>query len=163
MFKSLPSETVDLSSVFREAASVAENSMGGISGAIYAIYINAVASSLVNMERTIVSPSDASVSRCMAIALQGGLEELYKYTLARQGHRTLMDALIPFVETFCKSLDFQEAILAAQKGCEETRMMEATLGRASYVGRDRFVENGGIPDPGALGIVSILKGMQRAL
>jgi dihydroxyacetone kinase len=137
--------------------------MGGTSGAIYAIYINAVASSLANMKRTIVSPSDASVSRCMAIALQGGLEELYKYTLARRGHRTLMDALIPFVETFCKSLDFQEAILAAQKGCEETRMMEATLGRASYVGRDRFVENGGIPDPGALGIVSILKGIQRAL
>lgn len=163
MSKTLASETVDLASVFRQAAFVAENSMGGTSGAIYAIYINAVATFLEGMGERTGPSSDVSVPMCMAKALEEGLEELYKFTLARQGQRTLMDALIPFVNIFSRDRNFQEAFQAAQKGCEGTRTMEASLGRASYVGKDRFVENGGIPDPGALGVISILRGLERAL
>lgn len=163
MAQSLDGETVDLALVFRRAAAVAESTMGGTSGAIYAIYINAVASSLEGMGKKPAALPRESIPMLMGEALKDGLEELCKFTLARQGHRTLMDALIPFLHTFGKDQDFDQAFQAAQKGCERTRNMEAALGRASYVGKDRFVENGGIPDPGALGVVSILRGIKLAL
>lgn len=39
-------------------------------------------------------------------------------------------------------------------------MMEGSIGRAGYVGRDHLVENDGIPNPGALGLVSSLKSIE---
>ena len=73
-----------------------------------------------------------------------------------------MDALIPFVETFQKTLDFGEAVKDAEKGGAGTRQLDAVLGRASYVGKEAFGEDG-IPDPGALGVVSVLNGIVHAL
>lgn len=131
--------------------------MGGTSGAIYAIFLNAVANNLVNF-----SAQDKEVSSLLRSSLQAGLGELCRYTPARIGHRTLMDALIPFVETLSKTGAFDDALQEAKKGAEGTRQMEAALGRASYVGKERFEEEGGIPDPGALGIISILRGIQDA-
>lgn len=136
--------------------------MGGTSGAIYAIFLNAVANRLTDI--TTASSSTPTVSDLIRQSLQGGLDELCRYTPARIGHRTLMDALIPFVETFATSSNsLESAITEARKGAEGTRQMTAALGRASYVGQDRFDEEGGIPDPGALGVVSILRGVQAAL
>lgn len=135
--------------------------MGGTSGAIYAIFLNAVANRLTDIT---TSSSTTAVSDLIRKSLQGGLEELCRYTPARIGHRTLMDALIPFVNTFASSSNsLEDAIAEARKGAESTRQMAAALGRASYVGQDRFDEEGGIPDPGALGVVSILRGVQTAL
>lgn len=128
--------------------------MGGTSGAIYAIFLNAVANNLVAS-----SGSHNEVAPLLRASLQLGLGELCRYTPARIGHRTLMDALIPFVETFAQDSSISKAVDEAKKGAEGTRRMEAALGRASYVGKERFEEEGGIPDPGALGIVSILRGI----
>ena len=73
-----------------------------------------------------------------------------------------MDTLIPFVETFRQTLNFGEAVKYGEKGAEETRGLDAVLGRASYVGKDAFGK-GGIPDPGALGVVSVLKGILKVV
>lgn len=149
--------------MFRQIAMVAETKMGGTSGAIYAIFINAVAEALecINLD---ANPRKQSINQIMSIALSKGLENLFKFTTAREGHRTLMDTLIPFVTTFSNTgQDFDAAFEAAQQGCEKTKVMEALLGRASYVGKTRFEENGGIPDPGALGVLSILRGIKIAL
>jgi triose/dihydroxyacetone kinase / FAD-AMP lyase (cyclizing) len=135
--------------------------MGGTSGAIYAIFLNAVVTSLAKKTVDVISP--ASVKVLIAEALGEGLGELFKYTLARKGHRTLMDALIPFVETFQEKGDFREAYEEACRGAKSTAKMTAVLGRASYVGKERFAGEDGIPDPGALGIVSILKGINKGL
>lgn len=135
--------------------------MGGTSGAIYAIFLNAVATRLAKLAAD--APDDASVPKLIQQALQSGIEELSKYTPARIGHRTLMDALMPFVATYAESNSLETAIAAARKGAEATRKMTAALGRASYVGQARFDEEGGIPDPGALGVVSILRGVDLAL
>lgn len=158
--EALDCDEVYLAHIFRQVATIAERNMGGTSGAIYAIYLNAVAESLQRLDPKI---SNGSIDTIVATALREGLEDLCKFTTAREGHRTLMDALIPFLMTFSRNQDFNEAFLAALKGCEKTRMMEASLGRASYVGKDRFVENGGIPDPGALGVVSILRGIKGVI
>lgn len=134
--------------------------MGGTSGAIYAIFLNAVANRLLQV--TAESPS-LTVSEFIQQALQGGLSELCRYTPARIGHRTLMDALIPFVKNYCLGGSLRAALAEARNGAESTRRMVAALGRASYVGQERFDEEGGIPDPGALGVVSILEGLRDGL
>lgn len=76
-----------------------------------------------------------------------------------------MDALIPFVETFESTKDLEAAIVESQNGVEATRKLDAVLGRASYVAKENFSreEHDGIPDPGALGVVSILRGIGATL
>ncbi|KAF5620004.1 regulatory for the arginine catabolic pathway [Fusarium sp. NRRL 52700] len=144
--------SLDIGQVFRRTATTAERSMGGTSGAIYAIFLNAVASRLLVLT---ASSSSLTVSEFIQQALQSGLEELCRYTPARIGHRTLMDALIPFVKNYSLDGSLRAALAEARKGAESTRQMLAALGRASYVGQDRFDEEGGIPDPGALGVARV--------
>lgn len=151
----LQGENVSLSALFQKIASTVETSMGGTSGAIYAIFLNAVSNA-------IASSSDA-VAVAIPGALRAGLDELSKYTSARKGHRTLMDALIPFVEDLERTGDFTRACDAARSGAEKTKQLEALLGRASYVDKEVFEKEGGVPDPGALGVVSVLRGVQEGL
>ncbi|KAM5354456.1 hypothetical protein ACJ41O_001105 [Fusarium nematophilum] len=160
-FQNDDAESLDIGQIFRRTATTAERSMGGTSGAIYAIFLNAVANRLGELATT--SSSTLAVSELTQKALQGGLDELCRYTPARIGHRTLMDALIPFVSAYTGANSLEGAIADARRGAEGTRQMAAALGRASYVGQDRFDEEGGIPDPGALGVVSILRGVESAL
>ncbi|KAK7429350.1 Dihydroxyacetone kinase 2 [Neonectria magnoliae] len=159
-FQKEDGDSVDIGQVFRRTAMTAERSMGGTSGAIYAIFLNAVANRLTELSTPASTPD---VSDLLRQSLQSGLDELCRYTPARIGHRTLMDALIPFVKAFHGARPLESAIADARTGAEGTRQMAAALGRASYVGQDRFDEEGGIPDPGALGVVSILRGVETAL
>ncbi|KAI5462840.1 Dak1 domain-containing protein, partial [Mariannaea sp. PMI_226] len=169
-FQNDETETLDIGLFFRRTASTAERSMGGTSGALYAIFLNAVANRLTQL--TSASPSQAVIVDLLRDSLRGGLDELCRYTPARTGHRTLMDALIPFVQAFGQRGEgdgagsqstLESAVAEARKGADSTRRMVAALGRASYVGQERFDEEGGIPDPGALGVVSILRGVEEAL
>ncbi|KAH7127567.1 Dak1 domain-containing protein [Dactylonectria macrodidyma] len=163
-FQTDHADALDIGLIFRRTAVTAERSMGGTSGAIYAIFLNAVANRLTDLAASSSSSRDAST--LIRTALQSGLDELCRYTPARIGHRTLMDALIPFVTAFSQAgapSPLESAVADARAGAEGTRNMAAALGRASYVGQDRFDDEGGIPDPGALGVVSILRGVEAAL
>lgn len=65
------------------------------------------------------------------------------------GDRTLMDMLIPFVETLVQSDGATEkAVLKAKEGVENTKTMLATLGRSSHLS-DSATQ--GVLDPGAYG------------
>ena len=90
-----------------------------------------------------------------------GLETLKARTAARVGHRTVMDALIPFAETLAKTGDLAQAVNASRKGGEATADMTAKLGRATYVGQreDRVMP----PDPGAMAFVAVVEGIQKVL
>ncbi|EAU35397.1 conserved hypothetical protein [Aspergillus terreus NIH2624] len=156
-----PGDILDLSLVLRRIASIVEQSMGGTSGAIYAIFFNAV-SNAISTRNFAISFADR-LAYAISQALQDGLVELYRYTPARQGHRTLMDALIPFVATFAAEQDLDKACAAAVAGAESTRSLTPTLGRASYVSRNHFVAEGGLPDPGAIGVASIVNGIKDGL
>ncbi|KAH8646877.1 Dak1 domain-containing protein [Xylariales sp. PMI_506] len=153
-------ETMTLDKVFHLAATASENGMGGTSGAIYAIFLNAVSSSISD----ILSAGDENLNlnapAILKRALGSALQELCRYTRAREGHRTLMDALIPFVGAFgAEGNDLKAAYECAKKGAEATGQMEAVMGRASYVSKDVLAEQGVVPDPGALGVVSVLRGI----
>lgn len=148
-FKSGKVDTTDLSTTFESIAEIVESSMGGTSGAIYGIFLNAFVNNLRN------SKEEGSLKTILQKSLSGALQELCTFTLARKGHRTLMDTLIPFIETFEQTGDLNKAVEEGGRGCEETKKMEAKLGRASYVSAEQVEKDGGVVDPGALGLKSI--------
>ncbi|KFY21978.1 hypothetical protein V493_06945 [Pseudogymnoascus sp. VKM F-4281 (FW-2241)] len=162
LIKSSSKAPMDIVSIFRVISSTIELSMGGTSGAIYAIFFNALTNDLSSPCR-FNSTGPGFLSMRIRMALTSGLAELCRYTTARKGHKTLMDALIPFTETFSGGSSLEAAVMEARNGAEETRKLDAVLGRASYVGKEIFEREGGIPDPGAMGVVIIDKWTDEGL
>lgn len=137
----------DLSSI----VPVVENTMDGTSGALYAIFINALVNSLLSSEKE----TKISVGT-WAAALKKSCDALSRYTPARPGDRTLIDALHPFVEKLEKTGDVKPAASAAAKAAEATKGMEPSLGRSVYVGGSGYKE---VPDPGAYGLACFFLGL----
>ncbi|KEF55439.1 dihydroxyacetone kinase [Exophiala aquamarina CBS 119918] len=134
---------------------VVENTMDGTSGAIYAIFLNALAHGLREQDTGSSKEVDAKV---WAAALSSSLKALGKYTPAAPGDRTLMDALVPFVETLGSTGDVKKAADAAREGAEKTKHLKASLGRSVYVGAEQEWI-GKVPDPGAWGLQEFLVGL----
>ncbi|KAF6062780.1 Dak1 domain family protein [Candida albicans] len=133
-----------------------EDSMGGTSGGLYSIFLTALVKQLKQTKEISVQ----SVGDALYHALYDGL---FKYTRARVGGRTLIDTLQPFVDALHKTGDLTKAVEAANKGCEETKNLHASFGRASYVNEEEFKAEGGIPDPGAVGVLALIKGFTEKL
>ncbi|KMU74060.1 dihydroxyacetone kinase [Coccidioides immitis RMSCC 3703] len=136
--------------------SLVETTMDGTSGAIYAIFLNALAHGL--REQDSPSNSISVTAKVWSRALQQSLKALAKYTPAQPGDRTLIDALVPFINKLTESGDVKAAARAAQEGAESTKSMKASLGRSVYIGgEDEWI--GKIPDPGAYGLSEFLNGL----
>ncbi|CAG7920768.1 unnamed protein product [Penicillium olsonii] len=161
----------DLSHGMLVLVEVVTNAMGGTSGAIYGIFLAAFAAVL---SRSFVESEGITV-QYFSRALSQALESLMRFTGARIGDRTLMDALIPFVEEFERSAEsmsgipaMKAAMAAAVAGCEATRHFEARYGRSTYVNKgqglgDANGETTCLPDPGACGIIAVLNGVMKAM
>ena len=91
-------------------SALVEDTMGGTSGALYAIYLSALAQGLAQSEESKVTLP------VIAKAAEFALNALGKYTPARRGDRTLVDALDPFVEELNESHDLWKAVEAAKEG-----------------------------------------------
>lgn len=142
-----------------DIAYIVEDSMGGTSGGLYSIYLSALAKGIND------SGDKQLTVNTFKKASQSALEALYKYTRARPGYRTLIDALQPFVETLNAGKGPRAAVEAAQQGAEKTRKMDALVGRASYVAKEelrKLDSEGGLPDPGAVGLAALLDGLVTA-
>ncbi|KAI2609091.1 dihydroxyacetone kinase [Hypoxylon fragiforme] len=130
--------------------SVVETEMDGTSGALFAIFLNALVHSL-----RVLSPGEAT-SQVWAGALKQSCDALSKYTPAGPGDRTIIDALYPFVEVLGKTGSLKKAAEASKKGAEDTKGMAPSLGRAVYVGGSGFEQ---VPDPGAWGLACFFLGL----
>ncbi|KAI4952492.1 hypothetical protein J4E91_002963 [Alternaria rosae] len=150
-------ETDDLLILMNHIIQVVELAMDGTSGAIYAIFLNALAHGLRQNAPSSPQPVTPAI---WAKALDSSLKALGKYTPAKPGDRTLMDALYPFVETLSKTESIDKAAAAAQSGAQGTKGMKASLGRTVYVGGEGFQE---VPDPGAHGLAELLLGLSDGL
>ncbi|EXJ84541.1 dihydroxyacetone kinase [Capronia epimyces CBS 606.96] len=138
---------------------VVENHMDGTSGALYAIFLNALVHGLREQDTGSSRAVDAPI---WAAALKSSLQALGRYTPAVPGDRTLMDALVPFIDTLSGTHDVKKAAAAAREGAEKTKSMKASLGRTVYVGSEsEWI--GKIPDPGAWGLQELLGGLAGAL
>lgn len=140
---------VDLASI----VPIVENDMDGTSGALFAIFLNA----LVHALRT-ASPGTAT-PEVWAAALKQSCDALSRYTPARPGDRTLVDALYPFVEVLGETGDVKKAAEAARKAADGTKGMQPSLGRSVYVGGSGYED---VPDPGAWGLACFFLGLGGA-
>jgi dihydroxyacetone kinase len=128
---------------------VVETTMDGTSGALYAIYLNALAHALREH-------SGEADPKAWGAALKQASQALAKYTPAQPGDRTLVDALQPFVETLISTRDLKKAAEASRKGAEGTKGMKASLGRTVYIGGSGYET---VPDPGAWGLSEFFLGL----
>lgn len=150
-FGSIP--TSSLSEALHKISDLVETYMGGTSGGLYSIFITGLCDGVIS------AGADTEIDQAaLSKALVNALEVLYKYTNARPGDSTVIDALEPFVKEFASSQDFSKAVKAADEGAQSTGKLDAKFGRASYVG-----ESSSVADPGAIGLVEFLKGVQSAL
>ncbi|ELU43460.1 dihydroxyacetone kinase 1 [Rhizoctonia solani AG-1 IA] len=131
------------------------DAMGGTSGALYSIYISALAQGLQGASS---GDSGEPTRGQYADAAAFALERLYTYTRARPPSRTLVDPLAAFVESL-KDPDahLEQAFEAAQRAAEETKNLPARAGRAAYVNAEAVK---GTCDPGAWGIRCLLEGLR---
>jgi triose/dihydroxyacetone kinase / FAD-AMP lyase (cyclizing) len=129
---------------------VVELTMDGTSGALYAIFLNALVHKLRLLSPGVATP------QLWAGALKQSCDSLAKYTPARPGDRTLIDALYPFAEVLGRTGDVRRAAAAAKLGADNTKGMKASLGRAVYVGGSGFER---VPDPGAYGLACFFMGL----
>ncbi|GAO51173.1 dihydroxyacetone kinase Dak1 [Saitoella complicata NRRL Y-17804] len=139
----------------RQIADAVEGAMGGTSGVIYSIYLNAFATALSTPPSGDVSPEV-----WLRSAANAALDSLLTYTTARPGDRTLIDALLPFCHALRSGATLDEALSKAREGVESTRGMKAGVGRAVYVEEGK-AEGEGVPDPGAWGVVVLLEGLAQ--
>ncbi len=113
------------------------------------------------------SVSDTGMD-CGAVAemIAAGINKMHKQSRAQIGDKTMMDAMLPAMETLNnadKTGSISEALASAAKaaadGAEATTEMTAKFGRARNLG-DRVL---GHRDPGAVSISLIFKGFCEGL
>lgn len=140
--------------------SILANDMGGTLGAILYIFVKSLLNHLINNLQS--SKGKVSDKEIFAKSLVEAIETLQDFTKAREGHRTVMDVLIPFVKGFKETLDIAQAVQIAHDAAEGTRKLKPKLGRASYVGGlDDAVEFP--PDPGAYGVYQIILALKHLI
>ena len=147
----------EIMEAFARICPTIEMSMDGTSGALYAIFLNSLASNMRSLSSSSAQPITTEI---WAEALSLSIGDLGRYTPAQPGDRTLMDALVPFVQELKASKDVKKAAKSAQEGAEKTKGMKASLGRSVYVGGSGYEE---VPDPGAHGLSIFLNGIADAI
>ena len=115
--------------------------MGGSSGVLLAIFFAAA----------------AQESNSWPEALQAGLQKMKDYGGAKQGDRTMIDALQPALDALSNSQSLSSAASAARRGANATaEMTHARAGRSTYVSSENLK---GINDPGAEAVALLLEGL----
>nr|CAD7423332.1 unnamed protein product [Timema monikensis] len=146
--------------LFLQLAAVSESVMGGTSGAIYSLLFTTASSSLEGLEE-VGAETWGKAWRC-------GIQGIMRYSTARLGDRTMLDALIPACTEFevrTKTNTNQvlaavnAAAQAAKNGCDKTKDMQARAGRASYVSSSHWTN----VDAGAYAVAVWLKALSEVL
>ncbi|KAJ0401056.1 hypothetical protein P43SY_005076 [Pythium insidiosum] len=122
-----------------------KKSAGGTSGVLYTIFFKAAEVAMESMR-------DAPAAAAWAASFHAGIAAIQRYGGAREGSRTMLDALLPAdravgdVATAASRL--AEIAQAAEAGADKTSTIPTSkaFGRTGYVGLASGAE---IPDPGA--------------
>ena len=147
----------NLSVTLQALAHTLRRELGGSSGPLYGILCLRVA--------IVLEAESATGIESWAHALAQGCEALSQLGGAKPGDRTMLDALLPFVETLRlaeganASQTVIKAVEAADRGVANTAQMQPRVGRSSYLG-DRVL---GHPDPGARALAIWLRAVAEAI
>lgn len=145
-------DTLSLGDGFMELSNVLMGEIGGSMGPLYGSIFMGMAMSIDGKEK--LSAKDFSEM------LSSGLANLQTISDATLGDKCIMDTLMPAVTTFSekqrRKCCFDECLLgastAAKQGAENTKMLQAKIGRASRLG-ERSI---GVLDAGAVSCSLIL-------
>jgi dihydroxyacetone kinase-like protein len=141
------------------AGSTLVSTVGGASGPLWGTALRRAGRSIGEAETF-----DAAG---LAVALEAALDGVVELGAAQPGDKTMIDALEPAVRTLRERIDggspAEEAVsaacAAAEAGMHATVPLQATKGRASYLG-ERSI---GHQDPGATSTVLILRALEQAV
>ncbi|TFK34986.1 Dak1 domain-containing protein [Crucibulum laeve] len=143
---------MSLSILLRRVSDIMENTMGGTIGALFGIFLSSLSAQVGD-----------PLPKNWPDALNKTMEDLLKYTPAKPGDRTLIDALHPFCEALSQGKPIDDAARAAKSGAERTRGMRPRLGRAAYVATSEHGSEKLPPDPGAWAVAAILDGLSKGI
>lgn len=144
-------------SVLIVAGSTLISKVGGASGPLYGMALRQAGKALGDA-------TDAGLPE-LAASLEAALAGVQKLGAAREGEKTMVDALAPAVAALQKSVSegadaaaaLAAAAMAAAAGAQATISMQALKGRASYLG-PRSV---GHEDPGAASTAIIMSALSE--
>ncbi|KAG7201942.1 hypothetical protein KM043_004647 [Ampulex compressa] len=128
------------STVLDAIGQIAEERMGGSSGALYCLFFTTGAKELALIE------DKADWRIVWARTFRSGLDCLVKYGKAQPGDRTMIDAMNAACTAYEKLLAvnakgmYEQIAAAAWKGCEATKCMKPRAGRASYVKQSQYLQ-----------------------
>jgi dihydroxyacetone kinase-like protein len=141
------------------AGSTLVSTVGGASGPLWGTALRRAGRSLGDAE-TFGGPE-------LADALDAALEGIVELGAAQEGDKTMVDALAPAVRALRARIDgggelaeaLAEARAAGEEGMRATTPLQASKGRASYLG-ERSI---GHQDPGATSTALIIAALERSV
>lgn len=159
VLEKVPQDSDDVGAALKKTGMTLLSTVGGASGPLYGTAFMEAGKAVAGKERL----EAADVPAILDAAIAG----IQKRGKAAQGEKTMLDALIPALETYREKLesgsDLSEAMdaacTAARDGVEFTKTIRATKGRASYLG-DRSI---GHQDPGATSATLIMEAVRDFL
>lgn len=143
------------SAVLRRLSATVRKTVGGTSGALYAVGL---------MRAAAVAEKPVAGNALWGEALAAAAEAISRLGDARIGDRTMLDALLPAAEALASAgadprAGYAAAVKAAASGAAATAAVTSRRGRSSYLG-ERAV---GHPDPGAEAVVVWLTAIGQVL
>jgi dihydroxyacetone kinase-like protein len=148
-------DAADAGAVLKTVAMALVSSVGGAAGPLYGTLFLQMGMAL--------SGKDEVDLAGWTEAWRKGLEGVQARGKAEREDKTMVDALIPAIEALEQASDLDAGLRAAVEGAEEgmraTTPLQASKGRASYLG-DRSI---GHQDPGATSTYLLLDAAARAL
>jgi dihydroxyacetone kinase len=133
--------------LFMDLADAVSASMGGTSGILLEL--------MFRKASTTCASGDGVTSKQLAEAFEAGIGAVSLYGGAREGSRTMLDALFPGSSAMFDGSDVNVAAAAkaARQGADNTaKMKHADAGRSNYVSDLK-----GTPDPGAVAVAVVLE------
>jgi phosphoenolpyruvate---glycerone phosphotransferase subunit DhaL len=155
-----PRATPDFKTCFHQAGWNVMGADGGASGSLLGAFFMGMAATPVEGATTLDCAG-------LAAAFEAGLAAVRKHTKAQPGDKTMMDALVPAVQSFSAAAQSGEEVgnalrssaAAAEAGAATTKNYAARYGRARMLGE----RTKGSQDPGATSIALIFDGFYQGL
>ena len=130
-------EGKDAGTILKTVGMTLVSTVGGASGPLYGTaFMKAGAKMTGKMELGLED---------LIVMLHEAVEGIKMRGKSTVGEQTMLDAMVPALETLKESGSLSAALAAAEAGVEKTKDMIATKGRASYLGERSL----GHQDPGA--------------
>ena len=145
--------------LFADLADAISASMGGTSGILLELMFRKASTTCAS------ASGEGLTAKDLAKAFRAGTEAVSLYGGAREGSRTMLDALFPAALAMLgidgSAVDVAGAAMAAKKGADATADMDhAEAGRSNYLSKENLM---GTPDPGAVAVGVVLGAVASAV